>query len=539
MSEKEFNLLYEPWILVLNFRGEIEELSLIEVFERAHELKSISGELPTQDIAILRLLLAVLYGTFTKNDEFGNEGPINDVDKALERWDRLWRLGHFPISPIKKYLSAYEERFYLFHPERPFYQVAGLHEANGKQNTVAQIISDVPSRPERRFITTKSGEEAEALSFSEAARWLVSLQAWDYAGKKAAVVNGNCNGGGTGWLGKIGVIYSVSETLFETLMLNFILIKSDDSLLPYGIPIWEDNNKPVTHKVERRPAGYCELLTLQSRRVRLFRGEGKKSSLVTGVLSSYGDVFEACNIFIEQMTGWCINSHGENKGQYRPKTHEKERSLWRDLNSILPNSANVYDGRIIPGTVQWLTILKDYNLLPNKIINLCAVGFHYGNMQAKIEAMTSDMLSINSGILSKMSEEWIIRIEDVVKLSDDCVEQLSILSKDLAMASGDNDDERIKKIGSNARAEAYYRLDIPFRNWLVNINPLETDIDQAENDWKNTVKNILLKLGAEMTEQTGEKGIVGRWSKNKLYTAPGAYINFSRNIKRILEKGGE
>ena len=97
---------------------------------------------------------------------------------------------------------------YLFHPERPFYQVAGLQGTDGKINTVAQIVSDVPSRPERRFISTKSGEKAETLSFAEAARWLISMQSWDYAGKKASVIGGTKDGGGTGWLGKIAVSYT-------------------------------------------------------------------------------------------------------------------------------------------------------------------------------------------------------------------------------------------------------------------------------------------------------------------------------------------
>lgn len=55
---------------------------------------------------------------------------------------------------------------------------------NGKVNTIAQIVADVPSRAERRLLSMKSGKNAEVLSFAESARWLVAMQAWDYAGKK-------------------------------------------------------------------------------------------------------------------------------------------------------------------------------------------------------------------------------------------------------------------------------------------------------------------------------------------------------------------
>jgi CRISPR system Cascade subunit CasA len=99
-------------------------------------------------------------------------------------------------------------------------------------------------------------------------------------------------------------------------------------------------------------------------------------------------------------------------------------------------------------------------------------------------------------------------------------------------------------MSSVAKAEAYFRLDLPFRKWLADIDPEETDMDEAENKWKDTVQRVLLQLGEEMTHQSGEKAITGRWvkskndSKEKLYTAPGALVKFSSNIKRTIVKGG-
>ncbi|MDR2391681.1 MAG: type I-E CRISPR-associated protein Cse1/CasA, partial [Planctomycetota bacterium] len=60
IAEKDFNLLREPWIKVLNANGNLEEISLLDVFRRAHELKRLAGELPTQDVVILRFLVAVI-----------------------------------------------------------------------------------------------------------------------------------------------------------------------------------------------------------------------------------------------------------------------------------------------------------------------------------------------------------------------------------------------------------------------------------------------------------------------------------------------
>ena len=53
--DKEFCLLDESWIKVLNDENEIIEVSLIDVFTNAHKYKRLAGETATQDGAILRL----------------------------------------------------------------------------------------------------------------------------------------------------------------------------------------------------------------------------------------------------------------------------------------------------------------------------------------------------------------------------------------------------------------------------------------------------------------------------------------------------
>ena len=60
MDDKKFNLLEEPWVCVMQENGEVKELSLIDALIHAHQYRGLSGELPTQDVAVLRLLLAVL-----------------------------------------------------------------------------------------------------------------------------------------------------------------------------------------------------------------------------------------------------------------------------------------------------------------------------------------------------------------------------------------------------------------------------------------------------------------------------------------------
>ena len=61
MKDTEFNLIDERWIRVIDKKCDIAELSLNELFRDAHLYADLCGELPTQDIAVMRILLAILH----------------------------------------------------------------------------------------------------------------------------------------------------------------------------------------------------------------------------------------------------------------------------------------------------------------------------------------------------------------------------------------------------------------------------------------------------------------------------------------------
>ena len=92
MKEVEFNLLDEPWVRVLCPDCTVREVSLTDALLHAHEYKALAGELPTQDVAVLRLLLAVLHTVFSRVDEQGQNAPVYagaEPDLVLERWESL------------------------------------------------------------------------------------------------------------------------------------------------------------------------------------------------------------------------------------------------------------------------------------------------------------------------------------------------------------------------------------------------------------------------------------------------------------------
>lgn len=72
MQEIEFNLLTEPWVRVRLPDNTVQEVSLTDALVHAQEYMDLAGEMPTQDAAMLRLLLAVLFTVFSRVNEWGS-----------------------------------------------------------------------------------------------------------------------------------------------------------------------------------------------------------------------------------------------------------------------------------------------------------------------------------------------------------------------------------------------------------------------------------------------------------------------------------
>ncbi len=113
-----FSLLDEPWLTVRMRDGQVGELGLLEFFERAGEISGLGETAPPSLIAQYRLLLAITHRAMTHA-----QGRWTDADRL--RW---YREG-LPFVAIRDYLEHWRERFWLFHSQHPFMQVAALAEA--------------------------------------------------------------------------------------------------------------------------------------------------------------------------------------------------------------------------------------------------------------------------------------------------------------------------------------------------------------------------------------------------------------------------
>jgi CRISPR system Cascade subunit CasA len=248
-----FNLIDEPWIPCVLPDGTAEELSLRDTLARAHEIAEVAGETPPITVALHRLLLAVLHRCF---------GPEN-----ARVWEALWRRGSFDMAAVDAYLATWHVRFDLFHPERPFQQTASLDEA--KAGSIAKLLLQADNNP--TLFDHTLVDHPPAISPARAARLLLSVQSFDTGGLLTGEGRGP-DSAKAGPLLQCAVSLFRGDSLFQTLLLNLHAYNPENGY-PWSFnraadrPAWERADE--TRAGERRPDGYLDLLTWQSRRVRL------------------------------------------------------------------------------------------------------------------------------------------------------------------------------------------------------------------------------------------------------------------------------
>lgn len=522
MIDKEYNLLYEKWIIVLNKKGETESVGLIELFDRAHEFVTLSGEIPAQDMAVMRLLIAILYATYTRGDNFGKLSDLRDDDDAVEFWNRLWIRGHFDSGLIKDYLKCYEERFYLFHPEYPFYQAnitGGTYYTASKLNGELLESSNKP-----RLFSGINGIEKTEMNYSNAARWLIYMNSFDDTASKP--LGSNLPSPGTGWLGKLGLVYIHGNNVFETLLLNFVLTDRDYEPFPTGNAVWELSETRVNERVEIPvPKSPVELLTLQSRRLLLKRDKDS----VTGYLLIGGDIIARENAFTEQMTAWRLNDKA-GVDEWVPKRHNPSRAMWRDFSSLLIKGESDSGKYIKPGVVRWVSELVNHDYLDYSSITIESVGVVYGSKDTIVDDLVNDSISLNKNLLKNIGDVWNTRIGSAVKKTDECVSILGKFAYGLSMTNGINDKKILGAAADRAKSAAYFSMDKFFRVWLSSIDPINDDMETKINSWIKTMEKIVLDYGKQILEDSGEKAFVGR------DTSDNSMVKYGRFRSEIYKK---
>ncbi|WP_208881868.1 type I-E CRISPR-associated protein Cse1/CasA [Streptomyces armeniacus] len=510
-----FNLVSAPWLPVQCTDGTAEEMSLLDLFAKADGVRRLVGDLPTQEMALLRLLLAVLYDAL--------EGPAE-----IEDWEDLW-LSPDPFAVVADYLERHRERFDLFHSERPFYQVAGLRTSKGEVAPLSRIVADVPVG-DGFFTMRRPG--VDRLSYAEAARWLVHTHAYDTSGIKSAMVGdeGRSKAGkvyplGVGSLGNLGGIFAEGATLRETLLLNLIPFEEAHTRRDSGdgdvdLPVWR-RTEPLTARERSQdsgglhPCGLRDLYTWQSRRVRLHTEEG----VVTGVVLGYGDPpAMPAPWTLEPMTGWRRSSVQEKKqGRapvYMPRRHDPSRAAWRGLGALLPALQEVTDTgsrgeapvTLRSGITSWFTqVIISSEIAPGKLVRLRLIGALYGTQQSVVDEIVDDSVVLPVITLHEKNPVYGAAAVGAVSSAELAVAALGQLAGNLARAAGTDPEPST----AAARELGFGALDGPYRAWLKDLLNFP-DLATARVEWQSTVRRHVLRLGRQLLDSTGPAADEGR-----------------------------
>ncbi|TCL56340.1 CRISPR system Cascade subunit CasA [Kineothrix alysoides] len=545
----QFNLLDEKWLMVMiGEKGETEEVSLKELFGNAHQYKRLVGETPTQDFAVLRLLLAVLNTVFTRFTAMGEcyEGVAVDADTFQVReeideddileykedlymtWKALWEKGEFP-DIVNDYLEKYRHRFYLLDEKYPFFQFPEIGEPdypysatdNGINKLNGKILEGDPRKP-RLFMS----QYQTGLPYSAAARWLLYTNG--YAPSKSGNPGKKKKRESTGvaYLGKLGGIYASGKNLFETLLLNLNLPEN----ACVQKPIWEA--EPKINQFQAIPDNLAQLFTYPSRQLLLKADEDHKIIEYRLDLAVSNFEYEP-NLKIEPFTFWRYDTKldvgkWKEKEGFVPKRHDPDKYFWQEMQTF----SSIEEKNYNPGIIEWLRRLQGDKLVTG-LISLNAVAENYIQKDGVVDRQVYDQINENIDLLDKQENGWLTCIAEEIKNTEKVIGNTVIrFARDIDKIRNLQNGATEQKI----KTQIFFSIDRRFREWLISISP-QDEKKERTREWKNILREEIAKQGGELIQEAGSRDYLGYYTdknKSKLENIETAYIRFRTNLKREL-----
>lgn len=537
---KKFNLTTDPWIKIMTIETNQEKMvSLIDLFKNASHYRQLVGDMHSQDLALLRLLLAILTTVYSRVDANGElyswlDGDLDspetleidldafDDDDGKETlfatWGQLYQTGHFS-SAVTDYLIAHAAEFEFF-GDRPFYQAStedydalvpeNRKVATGKgQVLVKQMnrrISESANTPD--IFTPKSGEAKNEVPLDELVRWVITYQNFTGVTDKTKVVTEEKFSNSGGWIYRLNPVFAKGKTLFDTLMLNLVLVdtRKDDAECALPRPVWEV--KSVRDYVSQRkaqivPGNLPELYTTWSRLLHIeWQENGQPMILSAGI-----PTFAYDNALIEPMTTWKFD---KKTNVYRP-AGKSLRSLgiamWRNFGQYI--KVRKEDDMHEPGIVIWLRVLRHKQLIANDaILFLDSIALiSDGNATSQSPAAeVVDGMELQADVLfdDELTERWPVRIEEVIELTQKIGNDFYHFATDIGKIR--NLDTRT--FASGLSAKFYEQLNVPFKAWLSNLKG-QDDREVKVNLWKAELEKIVVMAVDDEMKASSPRDVSG------------------------------
>jgi len=452
-SLAKFNLIDEPWIPVLK-GGRVVEVGIGEALLRAHEFTRIETPSPLEEAALHRLLLAVLHRAL--------RGP-----RRLEDVLDWWREGGFPQDPIRDYLNRFRDRFFLFHPEAPFLQVADLPEENPLP--WSKLLPELASGNNPTLFDHTTEENLPKATYAQAARALLVHQAFAPGGLLRRYGVGSAKDAP---VARPALFLPTGRNLLETLLLN---------LVPYGpegdAPIWEEPPLRFADLEGSKTAwplsGRTRVYTWPARGVR-FLDEGNGVRFM-----GYGPGVEPLEApHRDPMVAQRLDA----KGNLLVLRLSEERSFWRDFSAMLPRQ-----GGKVAATLEHAENLQGELEESEEVrVNLRVLG--QVSDQAKILDVRREVYPLPSGLLTPRAEE---NLEKALKMAEVLGQGLGRLALRVAQAVvGKRDHKELADFARSLPLERLYWhvLDGAFPGFFARVEE-EASLDL----WREALRGAALE----------------------------------------------
>lgn len=540
LEEPRFNLVDEAWIPVRLKTGEVAELSLQDFFKRVYEIDRIQTDNPLTDVAILGVVLIIFArATFLSEGvkTFGGAAP----------WIRQMREPDADnLAAVLGYLEIFKDHFWLVGGDRPFMQVHDLRTAKGDTKPVSRLLLD----SESEYFSVRAEKTLDSLSFAEAARYLLTIQAWDYSGiKSGAVGDPRVKGGkgyplGVGWYGTTGKVIVHGANIMETLLYSLDYEQlTDDESFALDLPVWEraepDTAAPraytggpaAQYKDEPVPAsGMCEILTWQSRRIRLHHD----SERVTSVLVANGDKWFDRNTYTDPLTGYRYSKNQSSKTEqvWMPQAHSAERTLWRGADALLTRLTPESEKQNKPAPV--IRQLGSGRYFPTDAeVQVQLVGVEYGNQSAVIENIISDSMTLELSLLTDEGVSASQMMRENIQATMDAAIALGQFAGNLLRAAG-----REYEFRADATEAVLNRMEESFRLWLAGQGATD-DISARKEEWQRLVRTAIQHEANILIDSAGPKAMLGFFGKDLsgnevLYSVAHAERQLHARLRKII-----
>lgn len=470
-----FDLVTQPWI-PLRESGALRLASLEQALLEARRFERIEDPSPLVTAALHRLLLAILHRAL--------EGP-DDAWQAAE-----WFEKGFDAGKIRAYLHRYHQRFDLFHPEQPFYQVPdfGLERSCRSWTVLApELNSDNNKVLFDHTVTSRP----RPLYPAEAARLLVANQTFALSAGRSVLCHT-----ATAPVATAALALMLGENLHQTLCLN--LVSYPKSERERDLATWEQEPLRVAdlqdcQRASASAKGIVHRYTWLARAVRLEPEEEGGETVVRWIAYASGVRYEESQVRRDPMVA--VRSDPKDPTKAYPLGFREGRALWRDFAALLPQ----------PGSAQGLAVAEHARSVYR------ALGRHFkgrgipvmvagqANREAKVELWRGEIYRLPEAILGEA---------DLHLLVKECLDEAEAVGEALnraawALASalltmGDRQPHRgdVSKLVQGLPHQAAYwsALEGEFANLINRLGPgFEQQQAQIKQDWTQTLQREALR----------------------------------------------